>query len=118
MSLHPSSRETATRALRALIPYDSLLWLDASTLSFGNGDLVDVWPDMSGNSNNTFQSDIIFQPKLLKYGSDSSLPGVLFDGNKTFLSNMNQHYMQSFVILVQLQIVVQVFSILLVGAMG
>jgi hypothetical protein len=87
MLLHPSSRETATRALRARIPQDSLLWLDASTLSFGDGDLVDVWPDISGNSNNATQSDVIYQPKFLKYGSDFSLPGVLFDGNKTFLSN-------------------------------
>lgn len=90
--LHIKSRTAAVRALRAMIPSDSLLHLDATLLvgKVQDGDKVAVWPDNSANGgNDASQSNITLQPIFRMSGAATGLPAVDFDGFSTFLSNAN-----------------------------
>ena len=87
--LHPLSHETATRALRAMVPQDAVLWLDASTLALPDGANVDVWPDASGNGHDAVQSVVAQMPVFRKGAAAGGRPAVVFDGTQTFLSNAN-----------------------------
>jgi hypothetical protein len=91
-TLHSHSRDAAIRALRALIPNDSLLHLDASLLveKVQDGEKIAVWADTSSSGgNDASQDNITLQPRFLKTGAASGLPAVDFDGVSTFLSNAN-----------------------------
>jgi hypothetical protein len=77
---------TSVRALRALMPTDADLWLDASKLTVANGSPVALWPDVSGKGNDATQATTALQPVFSATGADGN-PAVVFDGVTTFLSN-------------------------------
>jgi hypothetical protein len=54
-------------------------WLDASTLSLGNGQSVSSWTDQSGNGNDAEQSTSNYQPTF-RTNQINSNPTIDFDG--------------------------------------
>lgn len=56
------------------------IWYDASSLTFSNGDKVDIWPDKSGNGNDAFQTNEIQRPYFYdRDNPDYDFPAVYFD---------------------------------------
>lgn len=56
------------------------VWLDPSSLSFGNGDDVDTWDDISGNGNDFSQGVVAERPVFVSSSSLNGKPAVYFDG--------------------------------------
>ena len=81
------SREAAVRALRALMPQDALLSLDASTLTLADGARVAKWPDTGSQGHDASQPDPSRQPIFRAAGAVGGRPAVVFDGATTFLAN-------------------------------
>ena len=85
--LHRLSREAAVRALRALMPQDALLSLDASMLTLADGARVAKWPDTGGQGHDASQPGPSLQPIFRAAGAVGGRPAVVFDGATTFLAN-------------------------------
>ncbi|NOG58611.1 MAG: T9SS type A sorting domain-containing protein [Bacteroidetes bacterium] len=68
---------------------DNALWLDASTLILNDGDALNSWTDLSGNSNHATQASSARQPKY-KTGIINSKPVIRFDGSND-LFNLSTH---------------------------
>jgi hypothetical protein len=81
---HPVTAETRERAMVSAMPTDTVLWLDASSLSLASGSKVASWPDRSGKGNNADQDDTTRQPRYLATAMNGR-PAVVFDGASTFL---------------------------------
>lgn len=85
---HPATRATAVRALKAIMPTDTLLWLQADALAqqLPDGARVATWPDASGapGSTSAAQSNASAQP-VMRHAAMNGLPAVHFDGASTFL---------------------------------
>jgi hypothetical protein len=71
-----------------------VLWLDAAKgIGATTGSLVSLWSDQSPSHNDATQSNASYQPLLL--GSDiGGLPGLRFDGVRTFLAIADKPSMQ------------------------
>ena len=64
-----------------------VLWLDATTITgLADGDLVGVWPDVSGNGNDVTQATAGLKP-VYKTNVINDKPVVRFDGTDDYLSN-------------------------------
>ena len=81
--LHAASSAAAARALRAIMPRDTVLWLDAAALALADGARVAAWPD-AGAGPGAAQANATRQPTFRKAGMNA-LPAVDFDGQATFL---------------------------------
>lgn len=60
------------------------IWYDASKLNLNNGDLVEVWPDLSGNYNFAIQSNNTNKPTFIA-NAINNLPAVYFSDQKFML---------------------------------
>lgn len=87
--LHPHSSATALRVLKGAVPQGTALWLEADTLvgSLADGARVSQWGDASPSGAHATQANVALQPLFFTNGTGTGAPGVLFDGQGTFLAN-------------------------------
>ncbi|NQU24808.1 MAG: hypothetical protein HQ567_26290, partial [Candidatus Nealsonbacteria bacterium] len=62
----------------AVMPESLRVWLDASTISAGNGDSIATWADQSGNGNNATQGAAENQPTYVAASGLNGQPAVRF----------------------------------------
>ncbi|MGB3852268.1 MAG: hypothetical protein WA958_20055, partial [Tunicatimonas sp.] len=65
---------------------ENAMWLDARAQPYGNGVLVDIWHDQSGNSNHATQSSYSRRPALrTDIPNVNGNPTLRFDGSNDFM---------------------------------
>jgi hypothetical protein len=70
---------TIEDASNPTVPLDSALWLKSEGLATINGQPVDLWPDLSGNSRNFVQSTLTSARPKFRTNQINGLPAVRFD---------------------------------------
>jgi len=86
---HDATRAASARALRALLPPDAALWLDAETLAAAatpDGAAVAAWPDARGGGAGPAAAQPLpaARPRF-RAAAMNGRPAVLFDGAAAFL---------------------------------
>ncbi|TCO07429.1 hypothetical protein [Natronoflexus pectinivorans] len=62
----------------------NIIWYDASSLNLSHNEFLEVWPDISGNSNHAEQSVETSRPQF-RVNQLNNRPAIFFDGSDDFL---------------------------------